>query len=78
MIICNVDGCEREVKAKFLCDMHLQRLYRTGNAGKANPSKNESRSKSIFKTKVCNAAGCEKIGVRMGMCEQHLADFNLT
>lgn len=77
MLICNVDGCEQEVKANLLCDMHLQRLYRTGSVGKSSPNKVESRIKPVFKTKLCNAAGCEEIGVRMGLCEKHLVEFNL-
>lgn len=71
------------IKAKKLCDMHLQRFYRTGEAGSAYKytglikSKKNTNTKSVLKTKACNAAGCKEVGVRLGFCQEHLEKFEL-
>jgi hypothetical protein len=79
MKICSVEGCERIIKAKGLCDMHLQHTYRNGNVGGAERTKARISSKSgiffsgEFVYKKCNPTGCEENGI--GFCEKHLNVF---
>ena len=35
--ICSIEGCERPVQGRNLCNMHLQRTWRLGHAGESEP-----------------------------------------
>jgi hypothetical protein len=82
MSTCSVEGCEGSVKAKKLCDMHLQRFYRSGSVGLATPRKYSLSIKgqprvTEFVITKCRAAGCEVNSIGMGFCEFHYREFGL-
>jgi hypothetical protein len=65
---CAVDGCENKIKAKNLCDKHLQRLYRTGSIHiKTN----------IVDMVKCVKPDCKREAVKRGLCNEHLYIFKL-
>lgn len=81
MTICSVDGCERTVKARTYCDMHLARLYRTGSTGigtqKHNIHSDRFKVSELLITK-CRADGCEENSVGMGFCNKHYTEFGFS
>lgn len=64
---CSVEGCERSVKSRGLCQMHYFRLWRTGTAGEAAPRLVR------YATKVCSVDGCEKVRSSGAWCSMHEA-----
>jgi hypothetical protein len=78
--ICSVEGCNKKIKAKKLCDMHLKRLERTGDLGSPYSKHGEKIlkiNKTSFNHKECNAANCSEKAMRLGLCETHLSNWEL-
>jgi hypothetical protein len=63
---CKVDGCDRRVKARGLCDMHYIRLRRDGHPGEAAPRRVRHDSGAL-----CAADGCEKVADSVTWCRAH-------
>lgn len=59
---CSVEGCERPVKGKGMCNMHYLRWYKHGNplVGGRPP-----------RAKTCSIDGCEKDVLARGWCNMH-------
>ena len=64
MQICEVEGCERPVKAKALCHLHYQR----SRNGIALDAPMRVHAKSF----VCSARGCERPVDHDGLCQTHI------
>jgi hypothetical protein len=64
--ICSIENCGNHVKARKLCDKHLQRLYRTGSAIKKEH-------------KRCAVDGCSELThFRNQYCKFHRNRFRQT
>jgi hypothetical protein len=62
---CKVDGCDRPIKARELCDMHYRRANATGEAG-------EAQSRKSRRPDACTVADCGRSPVvARGMCSTH-------
>lgn len=70
--VCIVVDCEKPSKAKGLCATHHQRQFRTGST----ELRSKVKQKKILQ-RVCRAAGCEVVSVRLGLCQEHLIEFQL-
>lgn len=57
---CSVDGCDREVSALLMCNMHYQRFIRYGST--------EERRK-----RTCSVDGCTRTHYGWGYCAMHHA-----
>lgn len=55
-MICAIDGCEGQVRAKGLCKRHYQQKHRTGSASIARPNPHGSPT-ARFWAKVDRSAG---------------------
>lgn len=70
--ICIVGDCVNPVKAKGLCSTHHQRQFRTGSTELRSQIKQK-----VSLQRECRAAGCEVLSVRLGLCQEHLIEFQL-
>lgn len=61
---CQIEGCNHPIKARFLCDMHYQRLRRHGDPLKVVNTKHS-----------CKIEGCEEERKAKGYCYKHLYSF---
>jgi len=62
-MICSIEGCERRVKAKGLCNMHYVRLQKYGST--------DDRPRRSKNTNPCSVAGCNRIVHAKGYCLKH-------
>ncbi|CAB4191094.1 hypothetical protein UFOVP1229_5 [uncultured Caudovirales phage] len=69
--ICSVEGCNRKVKYRGLCGVHVTRLERHGDP-LAEPKKKTPPQKP---ERLCSIDGCENIHKGHGYCDKHLARF---
>lgn len=65
---CEVEGCEKSIKAKRLCNMHLKRLERTGNT-------DDKESAKYKHLEYCIVENCYKVHKSLGYCETHIKIF---
>lgn len=70
--LCLAGDCEKPIKAKGLCATHHQSQFRTGST----ELKSQMKQKQFFQC-VCRAAGCNVLSVRLGLCQEHLIEFQL-
>lgn len=61
---CEVEDCRNPIKARRLCDKHLQRLYRNGDIGKDRPE--------LY---GCIVPACSKPHKTGGYCTKHYAYY---
>jgi hypothetical protein len=68
---CKVEGCNFKVKEDGLCDKHLSRFKKYGDAD-ADPN-NAKRVKKLNHVAIntCNALGCEAQKYVAGLCIAH-------
>lgn len=66
MKVCTVSGCEKKMKSRGLCPMHLYRWQKTGDTGPAAPF---ITPKNLHKT--CTIEGCDKPHYAHGYCDMH-------
>ncbi|GAB2701737.1 hypothetical protein GCM10027018_21580 [Paenibacillus thermoaerophilus] len=64
MKVCQVEGCNKPVKAKQLCSAHHQRMLRNGH-----PTASRPRVKK--EPKPCQWPKCERHAVAKGLCSKH-------
>lgn len=64
---CLVDGCDRPRRGPEYCNLHRQRLLRTGELGEAQPKRNPGA--------LCNIEDCERPARAKGMCKLHWRRF---
>jgi hypothetical protein len=65
MKVCSVEGCDRKLYARGLCEPHYRRRQRTGSL---------SLERNVGETappKQCNAEPCARIAVERGYCHCH-------
>jgi hypothetical protein len=67
---CKIEGCDNEVKAKDLCNMHYSRKRRTGTL--------ETKTIERGKIKKCIAFDCNKPHFALGYCKNHYFINNAT
>jgi hypothetical protein len=64
---CSVEGCDRDIKAKQLCDMHYARWNRNNTVER----KTQERVSD-----TCLVFGCDKPYKSKGLCETHYRYYN--
>lgn len=62
--MCSVDGCDRVVYTRELCDPHYRRLRRTGTV-------NATVGIGARPTNTCSVADCERTATERGLCHGH-------
>ena len=60
---CSVEGCEKLVHAKHLCNTHYRRFLAHGSPNTVTVQSN--------KGKQCSVEGCENPATRKGLCNMH-------
>lgn len=60
---CTVEGCDRGVYARGICEMHYRRVLRTGDPGPTGPIKREKSR--------CGAPDCDEDAETWGYCHGH-------
>ena len=63
---CSVDGCTTAPKALGVCNMHYQRLKRTGDTGPSGPVWG-----SVNRGRTCRGPECDRPAHAKGLCEPH-------
>ena len=69
MKICSIEGCQRKVYGRGLCNMHWQRWRKPGNPLGKQPSRWDGKEWPI-----CSIDGCDRTskGGGKGLCKKHL------
>lgn len=62
---CAVDGCDRPVTIRELCQMHYQRWRLSGDTGQAKPIKIDGPQRQ------CSVDGCDRQAEAKGLCLMH-------
>lgn len=58
---CSVENCERQPRAKGLCEMHYQRFVRHGTTERRIPRR----------THWCGVTNCDQVSIGRGLCSSH-------
>jgi HNH endonuclease len=61
--VCSVEGCERELITRGMCQMHYRRLLRNGYVGSVGPIDRQR--------KLCRAPNCDHLAEAKGYCHGH-------
>lgn len=71
MAICSVDGCEKKVNTKGLCNKHFQRMKRTGTTDPGPLSLDHG-------VRICSVPDCGRKRRANGLCPKHYLRVKLT
>lgn len=70
--VCEIDDCEKTVKALGLCAMHWKRLRNTGTTEKTKSQGGQPKPPSF-----CDFEECGRIVIARGMCQMHYRRWDL-
>ena len=65
--VCRVDGCDRPVKAMWLCNSHHNRRLR----GHRLDDPMRRKHSKYYDHEICSVAGCHDGARSLGFCKQH-------
>jgi hypothetical protein len=69
MLICSIEGCNRQRQGKGYCRLHYGRFVRWGD-----PLVKPDKKKTI---RLCSIEGCEEIHCGKGYCKKHYARYRV-